>query len=281
MTAAVLSALGQRLDSIYSEYNRRKYVHPDPLEFLYGYEDIREREVVGIVASSLAYGRVEGIMKSVRGALERMGASPVRFVCDNSSDMIERAFRGFVHRFTTGEEFAGLLKGIGGAIRRFGSLENCFRRGLGEEDETVISAMGKFVEQVETEAGGKLKFLFPSPKGGSACKRLNLFLRWMVRNDDVDPGGWRGIPPALLVFPMDTHIYRICREFGITNRKQANLKTALEVTKAFRRIAPVDPVRYDFALSRFGIRKDFGNNPFADGNESALKQKIDNERKAL
>ncbi|MBW2545477.1 MAG: TIGR02757 family protein, partial [Deltaproteobacteria bacterium] len=96
----------------------------------------------------------------------------------------------------------------------------------------------------------------PLPAKGSACKRLNLFLRWMVRRDDVDPGGWDDIPPSKLVIPLDTHMHRICLAFGFTKRKQADMKTALEITDSFRAIVPDDPVRYDFALTRLGIRKD-------------------------
>ncbi|MCD6487215.1 MAG: TIGR02757 family protein, partial [Syntrophobacterales bacterium] len=98
--------------------------------------------------------------------------------------------------------------------------------------------------------------LLPSPAKGSACKRLNLFLRWMVRHDDVDPGGWDDISSSKLIIPLDTHMHRICLALGITKRKQADMKTALEITRSFQVMAPHDPVRYDFALTRLGIRKD-------------------------
>jgi uncharacterized protein (TIGR02757 family) len=96
----------------------------------------------------------------------------------------------------------------------------------------------------------------PSPVGGSACKRLNLFLRWMVRQDGVDPGGWDNVPQSKLIVPVDTHMHRICLRLGLTTRKQANMATALEITEGFRALAPDDPVRYDFSLTRLGIRRD-------------------------
>ena len=107
----------------------------------------------------------------------------------------------------------------------------------------------------------------PCPSGGSACKRLNLFMRWMVRCDEVDPGGWEEIPASSLVVPLDTHMYKICRALNLTGRRQADLRAAVEITKAFKKVAPDDPVRYDFALTRLGIREEteaFGRLRFGD-----------------
>ena len=107
--------------------------------------------------------------------------------------------------------------------------------------------------------------LLPSPSAGSACKRLNLFLRWMVRQDNVDPGGWDSVSPAKLIIPLDTHMHRIGRRLGLTPRRQADLRTAIEITEGFRGICPSDPVRYDFALTRLGIRRDEGVEDFLSG----------------
>ena len=98
--------------------------------------------------------------------------------------------------------------------------------------------------------------LLPLPDRGSACKRLNLFMRWMVRQDAVDPGGWSGVPLSKLIIPLDTHMHRISRAMGLTSRRQADMGTAMEVTRAFQKFAPDDPLRYDFVLTRLGIRKD-------------------------
>lgn len=127
-------------------------------------------------------------------------------------------------------------------------------RGLGAGDETVLDALSKFAGELSRRAGGCRRGLVPSPCKGSACKRLNLFMRWMVRRDEVDPGGWSGVPPSKLVVPLDTHMFRICSTMGLTRRKQADLRTAREITDRFREIAPGDPVRYDFALTRLGMR---------------------------
>jgi len=242
------------LDGIYAKYNRREFVHPDPLEFLYLFEDPADREVVGLVASALAYGRVKQILASVADALERIGPSPARFVANSGRSKMEKSFLGFRHRFTSGEEMACLLAGAGASIRRHGSLGKLFSSGVGRSDDTVLPAMGRFVS--ELSEAGCLKGLLPHPEAGSACKRLNMYLRWMVRKDEVDPGGWKGVRREKLVVPLDTHLFKIGRALCFTRRKAADLKAAMEITASFSKIAPEDPVRYDFALTRFGIRQE-------------------------
>jgi uncharacterized protein (TIGR02757 family) len=246
----------ESLDRLYDRYNHREYVHPDPLVFLYDYEDVRDREIVGLTASSLAYGRVAQILKSASTVLETMGPSPSDFLERTSRDNLERVFRGFKHRFSTGEELSGMLYGAKKIIERYGSLNGCFITGYKGGNGTTIPALTSFVKEIRNVAGLGCNSLLPSPADGSACKRLHLFLRWMVRRDAVDPGGWEGVAPSELVVPLDTHMYRIAETLGFTDRRQANGKTALEVTSAFRELAPDDPVRYDFALTRLGIRND-------------------------
>jgi uncharacterized protein (TIGR02757 family) len=243
------------LDELRAKYNRREFVHPDPLEFLYAYEDLRDREVVGLIASSLAYGRVKCILRSVARVLERMDP-PARFLDEVSDAALFDTFRDFRHRVTSGETLSVMLLGAKRVISHYGTLGACFKAGLGEEDETVFPALARFVDELTLAAGRCPTHLLPAPDKGGACKRLNLFLRWMVRCDEVDPGGWPDVPAAKLVIPLDTHMHAMGRRLGFTKRKQADRRTALEITSAFRSIAPDDPVRYDFALTRLGIRKD-------------------------
>jgi uncharacterized protein (TIGR02757 family) len=129
-------------------------------------------------------------------------------------------------------------------------------------DETVLPALGEFAEELRSLGGLGDCHLLPRPERGSACKRLNLYLRWMVRQDQVDPGGWEGVSPARLVVPLDTHMRRLCAAMGFTRRSCAGMRAALEATARFREIAPEDPVRYDFALTRLGIRPDCDAGPF-------------------
>lgn len=244
------------LDELYATYNRREFVHPDPLAFLYGYGRQRDREVVGLVAASLAYGRVAQIMRSIASILDRMGSSPLLFLMNATQGKLLSTFRDFRHRFTSGTDIAFLLWSAREAVDRYGSLHECFQAGLSQSDETVLPALSTFVRALRLPASGCRRGFLPSPDDGSACKRWNLFLRWMVRRDDVDPGGWTGVPPSRLIVPLDTHMHRIALSLGLTSRRQADGRTALEITRAFREVAPEDPVRYDFVLTRLGIRKD-------------------------
>jgi uncharacterized protein (TIGR02757 family) len=250
------------LDILYDRYNHREYANPDPLVFLYKYENVRDREIVGLIASSLAYGRVAQILRSVSSVLDAMRSSPSAFLKQSSRETFKQAFCSFKHRFTTGEELAAMLFGAKKVIERYGSLNGCFIASSEDQDRTTIPALTSFVKEIRDAAGLRRNSLLPSPADGSACKRLHLFLRWMVRRDAVDPGGWDGVPSSKLIIPLDTHMFRIAKSLGFTERRQANGKTAVEVTSAFREIAPDDPVRYDFALTRLGIRNDADIGPF-------------------
>ncbi|MBU4485083.1 TIGR02757 family protein [bacterium] len=241
------------LDNLYHRYNKRELIHPDPLEFLHKYDSNEDLEVVGLIASSLAYGRVLQILKSASFVLDKLGGSPKEFLLNTKDQYLHEMFVGFKHRFTTDYDIVQLLINVKNNIQRHGSLNKCFLHGYNDGDENVIPAMIKFVEAF---AGNEKVYLLPHPERGSACKRLNLYLRWMVRSDDVDPGCWSGIPKSKLIVPLDTHMHKISLKFGLTNRKQANLKTAIEVSSNFARINPDDPIKYDFALTRFGIRDD-------------------------
>jgi len=226
---------------------------------LYDYACPADREVVALVASSLAYGRVKQILRGVRAVLAVLGRRPAEKLLGVSQADLRRKLGGFKHRFATGRHMAAMLAGAARAIESFGSLEGCFCEGLAASDRTVLPALQAFVGRITAAAPGPCGHLMPDPAKGSACKRLNLMLRWLVRRDDVDPGGWSAVGAEKLIVPLDTHMHRIARRMGMTERKTADLRTALEVTAAFRRIAPDDPVRYDFALTRTGIRDDVGD----------------------
>ncbi|MGD8228227.1 MAG: TIGR02757 family protein [Desulfobacteraceae bacterium] len=246
-----------RLEKLYALYHHRELVHPDPLEFLYDYPDLGDREVVALVASSLAYGRVAQILKSVSTVLERMNPSPSDFLLNSSLESLLSTFSDFKHRFTTGEQLALMLWNAKGLIEQYDTLYACFAALSEHSDDTVLPALSAFVRAFNPSPQTNGKFsLLPSPHRGSACKRLNLFLRWMVRRDEVDPGGWDSVPASKLIVPLDIHMHRICLSLRLTARRQGDLRTAVDITHAFRKIAPEDPVRYDFVITRLGIRKD-------------------------
>ena len=245
-----------KLDELFALYHHRAFVHPDPLEFLYDYTDLQDREIVALIASSLAYGRVAQILKSTSYVLQKLGRSPFSFLQKSTRKKLLSLFSDFKHRFTTGEELALVLWGLKKIIEEYGSLHNCFCTALVDEDDTILPALTRFMERFREYMPITRDSLLPYPEKGSACKRLNLFLRWMVRQDNVDPGGWNRVSPAKLIVPLDTHMYKISRMFHLTKRRHPDMRTAIEITHAFRKIVPNDPIRYDFVLTRLGIRRE-------------------------
>lgn len=249
-----LSAL---LESYYSRYNKRRYIRPDPLELVLEYDEPADREVAGLISSSLALGRVKCIVDTAAIVLRSL-KDPARVLRNISENDLRELFAGFRYRFFSNEDLVRLLLGIGGVLRKFGTLENCLFDAYQSSDDTVLPALTGFVHSIYREAGEKCKML-PDPVRGSACKRLHLYLRWMVRHDEVDPGVWKSIPPEVLLVPMDVHMHRIARGFGLTARKQADTKTAIEVTESFKNFCSDDPVRYDFCLTRKAIHPELQN----------------------
>jgi uncharacterized protein (TIGR02757 family) len=248
------------LDKLYDKYNRRELIKPDPLQFVYEYSNPRDMEIAGFLAASLAYGRVEQIENSLRNLLGRMGKSPFEFVLNFSNKQRDR-IKDFKHRFNIGDDISDLFVLIQKTLADFGSIEKFFLRFFNDADENIVLALTRFCDTLldlhRTAHRGRmsrgLAFLLAGPGRGGAAKRLNLFLRWMVRSDDVDSGLWRSIDKSKLLVPIDVHMARLCKILGFYNHRNVTLKTAVEITKHFAGIEPADPVKYDFALSRIGI----------------------------
>lgn len=242
------------LEHIYRTFNQKQYIHPDPIEYVLRFPEISDREIAGLIASCFAFGRVSQILATLSHVFKVMGDSPRLYLEQGKPHTFANDFNGFVYRFVRGEALVDLLLGIQAIIASYQTLENCFVSGMSHDDETVVPAMKRFVHHlVDKHNPG---YLVASPDKGSAMKRMNLFCRWMVRKDDVDPGGWSKVPRDKLVVPLDTHMHRIARKLGLTSRNPSDMKTAEEITQSFKKICPDDPVKYDFSLTRFGIRSD-------------------------
>jgi uncharacterized protein (TIGR02757 family) len=244
----------RKLEKLYTKFNRREFVVPDPLQFVWLYDDPADQEVAGLIASSLAFGSVAHILSSVEWVLQRM-PKPALWVRGTRAATMRAVFQGFRHRYVDADDLVDLLCGTQRALERRSSLRACFAEGLKADDATMLPGLSGWVAALREGSQRPKNYLLPSPTLGSACKRLNLFLRWMVRKDDVDPGVWAPLPLSKLVVPLDTHMHRIGLRMGFTSRKQGNLRTALEITEGFRRLCPEDPVRYDFVLTHLSMRK--------------------------
>lgn len=243
------------LEGLYEVYSTRTHARRDPVSFVYEYDVPRDAEVVGFVAAMLAYGSLVQIMASVSDALERLGEGPYAFLTGAEAGELADAARGFTHRFVDGRQFGFLLQRLKGVLCAHGSLEACFTAHDRPAERTILPGLRGLAAELRGP-GDRLTHLVADPRRGSACKRWHLFLRWMVRRDEVDPGIWQGVDPARLVVPLDTHMWRVCRGLGLTDRKTVGLKAALEVTEGFREVSPADPVKYDFALMHASVEDD-------------------------
>jgi len=248
------------LERLYLKYNRFDLIRPDPLQFVYRYDEPADMEIVALLASSLAYGRVQQIEKSLTNLFGRMGKSPAQFA-GNFSRAERKKLRNFKHRFTGGDDISDLLTLLKEVLGRFGSIKEFFLSGYNPDDDNIIPALSEFCDTLlagyarnhRRRPSRTPAYLLPRPQARSACKRLNLFLRWMVRRDNVDPGLWKSVDKSKLIVPVDVHIARLSRILGFHETKTVSMKAAVRITGNFAAIEPDDPVKYDFALSRIGI----------------------------
>ena len=248
------------LETLYARYNHHNLIKPDPLQFIYNYPDKKDMEIIGLLSASLAYGRVEQIQNSLMKLFSIIGDSPYEFALDFNTNK-RRKLDKFKHRFNTGKDIADLFELLRIIIREYGSVENYFLQSYNKNDENIIPALTGFCNSLieihssihKKNSNKSLEYLLVSPSRKSACKRMNLFLRWMVRKDKVDAGIWKSIDKAKLIVPIDIHMSRLCKILGFYDSKTVSLKTAIQITNCFAQIEPSDPVKYDFALSRIGI----------------------------
>lgn len=258
--------LKRRLDALYQQYDHR-FVDPDPLQFVRAQTTNEDREVVGLLASALAYGNVTQIKRSIAAVVAFLGPSPARAVRALDPTSAARGLSAFKHRFNTGRDVVCLLFFVRQMIESHGSVEAFFAAGHPAGAADVGPALSSFAARAldldhaglygrgPLPKGAGVRFFLPSPVDGSACKRLNLYLRWMVRRDSVDLGVWARVPSAALVMPIDAHIYAIARKTRLTRYKSAGWPMAIDLTRRLRRFDPADPVKYDFAFHRMGLWK--------------------------
>lgn len=256
---ALPSNLGPTLEDVLRRTDRVGRRARDPVEFAHGYADAADREVVALLAASLAFGNVRTIRDKVGDALRRLGPSPAKTADDPAKT--RRALHGWVHRVYRGDDVAMLLVGARAVQRAHGSLGAHFAQ-LYAEKRDLRETLGAFVEALRAHAGplfdparrGAIHIL-PDPRGASACKRLMLFLRWMIRPaDGIDLGLWtERVSPSILLIPVDVHIHRLSRNVGLTARNDLSWRTAEEITSGLRTLDPADPVRFDFALCHLGM----------------------------
>jgi len=229
----------------------------DPVSHVWRFDDPADQEVVALIAASLAYGKVSLLRAAIARVLTHLGPHPAHALADLPHTRHLDALDTFVYRMTRGEDVAALFTALGGCLREHGSLRALFDTGYQDVHEDFQPALGALVHGLRALAPQQsrgLNYLLADPRRGGACKRLNLFLRWMVRGPDaIDLGLWSDLPASKLVMPLDTHVLRICGAMGIGTRKTADWRLAREIAHALRALVPEDPLKYDFAICHMGI----------------------------
>jgi uncharacterized protein (TIGR02757 family) len=261
-TVARGASLGPRLQALYEDYNREDAA-TDPIQIVRRYKKPADLEVVGFCAAALAFGRVASVLNTIETLTRILGPQPAAFVGRFEPAAPHSELRAMVHRWTRGVDIAALLWVLRQMLDRAGSIEAFFLEGYRRDAIDITDGLDSFSRRalaldlrsvygrVPKRAG--VCYFFPRPSAGSGCKRLNLFLRWMVRRDEVDLGVWRSIPPSKLIVPLDTHVIRLGRCLGLTRYTSPGWRMAAEITAALREIDPIDPVRFDFSICHVGM----------------------------
>jgi uncharacterized protein (TIGR02757 family) len=250
------------LTSLYADFNREDAAS-DPVHRVRRFAANADREVAGFCAAALAFGRVASVLNSIDALFEILGPRPAEYVRAFDPAEPHPALRAIVHRWTRGVDLAALLWMLRQMLERSGSIEAFFLEGDDCGTPDLSAALDSFSTRALAldirRAYGRVPrrpgvcYFFPRPAAGSACKRLNLFLRWMVRHDEVDLGVWTRISTSRLIVPLDTHVIRLGRCLRLTRYASPGWKMAADITASLRRLDPIDPVRFDFAICHVGM----------------------------
>jgi uncharacterized protein (TIGR02757 family) len=251
--------LKHKLNYHYKYFDGSK-ISPDPLEFPRRFNSIYDIEASAFISSVFAYGNVVQIMNTLEKIHKIMKNKPYEFIMNYDYKKNKHVFNLIKHRFYTPDDIARFFCTLNNIYKNYGSLKYFFLLYYFDKDENLKSSISFFSNNMLNICGKRenshgLKFMFPDPYKGSACKRMNLFLRWMVRKDELDFGLWSEIPPSKLVIPVDTHVAKICKELKLTRSKTVSWKMAEEITGKLAEFDKYDPVKYDFAICHIGMRK--------------------------
>lgn len=245
------------LDEKVDLYNRPDFIESDPIQIPHQFTSKEDIEISGFLASVIAWGNRKMIIKNAQKMMEFMGNTPYDFVMSHTENDLE-ILESFVHRTFNGQDFIGFIKGLQHIYTNYNGLEAVFTKHT-ENNSTqnaIVAFKTIFFEASHLQRTEKH---LPNPSIGSAAKRINMFLRWMVRNDNrnVDFGLWKSIPTSALSCPLDVHSGNVARKLGLLTRKQNDAKALTELDTNLRQLDPNDPVKYDFALFGLGVFEGF------------------------
>ncbi|MFN8673852.1 MAG: TIGR02757 family protein [Candidatus Sericytochromatia bacterium] len=266
------SKLHAYLDSLVLKYKNPSFITNDPIRFPHRYTEPKDQEIMGFIAAMMAQGKRTKIVESIEKIETLMGKKPYDYIANFNYEIEKERFKDFSHfayKNILGSEIVCIFYLLKQVIQKYGSLKALFLEGLDPKTQkNSKEALIHFTKVIFSQEAppdpdividGKIKSLLPSPEKGSACKRLNMMLRWFVRKDDVDLGIWSEVPASMVLIPLDFHVSKLSRELGLTTRKQDDWVTAEQITERLKEFDPEDPSKYDFAIFGMGIS---GEKPF-------------------
>lgn len=251
-----LTELKVFLDEKVIEYNQPKFVESDPIQIPYKFQQKEDIEIAAFLTATIAWGNRTMINRNAKRMMELLGNTPYDFVMNHTEDDLE-SLASFVHRTFNGTDFVFFIKALKNIYENHGGLEAVFSNAKDERMQQTISKFKELFFSIPHPE--RTRKHVSDPNKGSAAKRINMFLRWMVRNDNtgVDFGIWKTLSPSQLSCPLDVHSGNVARKLGILKRKQNDGKALLELDTALRKLDPNDPVKYDFALFGLGVFEKF------------------------
>ena len=245
------------LDEKVDEFNNPDFIDSDPISIPHRFTAKEDIEISGFLAATIAWGNRKSIIKNANRMVELMGSSPYDFVMKHNDKQLD-SLKGFVHRTFNGTDFVGFIKGLNHLYTFHNGLEGVFTKY--QEPGTLQPAIAKLKELFfEAEHLPRTQKHISNPLKGSSAKRINMYLRWLVRRDNtgVDFGLWNSIPSSALSCPLDVHSGNVARKLGLLKRKQNDAKAVVELDDSLRKMDPLDPVKYDFALFGLGVFEKF------------------------
>ncbi len=258
MDTELSGTVQQFLEEKVRTYNRSNFIRSDPIQVPHQYQKQENIEIAAFLTATIAWGRRDTIIKNALDLMARMDHDPHEFLMNLKKDDLS-VFKGFRHRTFKEEDCHFFVWSLHDIYKNKGGIYPVFLDGY-SENRSIKHAIQRFRDIFfGTRHSRRSEKHLANPFTGSAAKRLNMFLRWMIRNDDqgVDFGIWDGISPADLYIPLDVHSGNVARKLGILNRKQNDWKAVEELTGVLREFDPLDPVKYDFALFGLGIFEDY------------------------
>lgn len=254
--------LKEFLDEKAFQYNKNYFIDSDPIQIPHQFSTKEDIEIMAFLTATIAWGKRDLIIKSANKMVSLMGNNPNEFVMNFELKKESGYFSNFKHRTFNGNDLAYFIHSLKLIKEKFGFLDEAFLNGITEKDTSMKNSLGNFHQLFFTDEHPfslHSKKHVANPMQGSAAKRLNMFLRWMVRKDKfgVDFGLWESISPSILSCPLDVHTGNVGRKLGFITRNQNDWKTVEELDSHLRLMDPTDPVKYDFALFGLGVFEGF------------------------